>query len=38
MLYAPQWIRTTPSLVQAGAGPLGAYRTVRREQALGRAG
>jgi len=32
-LYAPQWIRTTPSLVQAGAGPIGAYRSVTREQA-----
>jgi pimeloyl-ACP methyl ester carboxylesterase len=27
-LYAPSWIRQTPSLVQTGAGPLGAYRTV----------
>jgi len=36
VLYAPQWIRTTPSLVQAGGGPLGAYRTVRRDQALDR--
>jgi pimeloyl-ACP methyl ester carboxylesterase len=36
VLYAPQWIRTTPSLVQPGAGPLGAYRTVRRDQALAR--
>jgi pimeloyl-ACP methyl ester carboxylesterase len=33
MLYAPVWIRTTPSLVQAGPGPLGAYRTVTREVA-----
>jgi len=33
MLYAPVWIRTTPSLVQAGPGPLGAYRTVTREAA-----
>jgi pimeloyl-ACP methyl ester carboxylesterase len=32
-LYAPQWIRTTPSLVQAGVGPIGAYRSVTREQA-----
>jgi pimeloyl-ACP methyl ester carboxylesterase len=32
-LYAPSWIRQTPSLVQPGAGPLGAYRTVTREQA-----
>ena len=36
VLYAPQWIRTTPSLVQAGAGPTPAYRVVRRDQALGR--
>src|SRR5499426_2124878 len=36
VLYAPTWIRTTPSLVQAGPGPLGAYRTVRRDQALAR--
>jgi pimeloyl-ACP methyl ester carboxylesterase len=35
-LYAPAWIRQTASLVQAGPGPLGAYRTVRRDQALGR--
>jgi len=35
-LYAPVWIRQTASLVQTGAGPLGAYRTVKREQALGR--
>jgi pimeloyl-ACP methyl ester carboxylesterase len=35
-LYAPPWIRQTESLVQAGPGPLGAYRTVRRDQALGR--
>jgi pimeloyl-ACP methyl ester carboxylesterase len=33
VLYAPQWIRTTPSLVQAGPGPIGAYRSVTREQA-----
>jgi pimeloyl-ACP methyl ester carboxylesterase len=32
-LYAPQWIRTTPSLVQAGSGPIGAYRSVRKDQA-----
>ena len=30
------WIRQTASLVQTGPGPLGAYRTVKREQALGR--
>ena len=35
-LYAPVWIRQTASLVQTGPGPLGAYRTVKREQALGR--
>jgi pimeloyl-ACP methyl ester carboxylesterase len=35
-LYAPVWIRTTPSLIQAGPGPIPAYRTVRRDQALGR--
>jgi pimeloyl-ACP methyl ester carboxylesterase len=33
VLYAPVWIRQTPSLVQAGPGPLGAYRVVTREQA-----
>jgi pimeloyl-ACP methyl ester carboxylesterase len=32
-LYAPPWIRTTPSLLNAGPGPLGAYRTVTQEQA-----
>jgi len=32
VLYAPQWIRTTPSLVQPGA-KLGAYRSVTREMA-----
>jgi pimeloyl-ACP methyl ester carboxylesterase len=36
VLYAPQWSRTTPSLVQTGAGPTPAYRVVRRDQALGR--
>ncbi len=36
VLYAPTWIRTTASLVQAGPGPLGAYRTVRRDQAMTR--
>ena len=36
VLYAPGWIRQTASLVQAGPGPLGAYRTVTREQALQR--
>ena len=33
VLYAPVWIRQTASLVQAGAGPLGAYRMVSRELA-----
>ena len=33
VLYAPVWIRQTPSLVQAGPGPLGAYRMVNRQQA-----
>jgi pimeloyl-ACP methyl ester carboxylesterase len=33
VLYAPVWIRKTPSLVQGGPGPLGAYRTITREQA-----
>jgi pimeloyl-ACP methyl ester carboxylesterase len=36
VLYAPAWIRTTPSLVQAGPGPIPAYRMVRRDQALER--
>jgi pimeloyl-ACP methyl ester carboxylesterase len=38
VLYAPQWIRQTASLTgpSAGAGPLGAYRKVTREQALQR--
>ncbi len=33
VLYAPQWIRTTPALVQAGPGPIAAYRAVTKEQA-----
>src|SRR5262249_52369724 len=33
VLYAPGWIRQSASLVQAGPGPLGAYRAVTREQA-----
>jgi pimeloyl-ACP methyl ester carboxylesterase len=38
MLYAPGWLRTTPSLLlqSQGGGPLGAYRTVTREQAKAR--
>ena len=33
VLYAPVWIRQTPSLVATGPGPLGAYRLATREQA-----
>ena len=33
LLYAPQWIRQTPSPIQTGSGPLVAYRTVTREMA-----
>ena len=36
VLYAPQWVRTGPGPVQAGSGPIGAYRTVRKDQARGR--
>src|SRR6266851_2853361 len=36
VLYAPVWIRTTPSLVQVGSGPTPAYRSVSRDAALGR--
>ena len=36
VLYAPQWIRQSASLVQAGPGPTPAYRTVKRADALGR--
>ncbi len=32
VLYAPLWLRNTPSLI-GGDGPLGAYRTVIRENA-----
>ena len=35
VLYAPQWIRTTPSQVQAGS-TLGAYRVVKKEDTLKR--
>jgi pimeloyl-ACP methyl ester carboxylesterase len=35
VLYAPQWIRTTASLVQAGP-KVGAYRTVSKDAAKGR--
>lgn len=34
-LYAPVWLRTTPSLVQV-QGKVGAYRTVSRDQAQAR--
>lgn len=36
VLYAPVWIRQTASLVQAGPGPVPAYRSVNMEQAKGR--
>jgi pimeloyl-ACP methyl ester carboxylesterase len=36
VLYAPQWIRTTAQLIQAGPGPLPAYRSVRKDQARDR--
>jgi pimeloyl-ACP methyl ester carboxylesterase len=36
VLYAPVWIRQTPSLVQTGPGPLAAYRTVEMSAARGR--
>jgi pimeloyl-ACP methyl ester carboxylesterase len=36
ILYAPQWIRTTAALIQAGTGPLPAYRLVRKDQARAR--
>jgi pimeloyl-ACP methyl ester carboxylesterase len=36
VLYAPQWIRTSAALIQAGPGPLPAYRLVRKDQARDR--
>jgi pimeloyl-ACP methyl ester carboxylesterase len=36
VLYAPQWVRTTPTFVQMGSGPMPAYRTVTQEQAKAR--
>jgi pimeloyl-ACP methyl ester carboxylesterase len=33
MLYAPGWLRSSPSLLAAGDGALGAYRKVTREMA-----
>jgi pimeloyl-ACP methyl ester carboxylesterase len=35
-LYGPQWIRTTPALIQVGSGPIPAYRIVNKDQALER--
>jgi pimeloyl-ACP methyl ester carboxylesterase len=35
-LFAPGWLRTTPSPLRTGPGPLGSYRTVTREQARAR--
>ena len=36
VLFAPVWIRQTASLVQAGPGPIPAYRSVNMEQAKSR--
>jgi pimeloyl-ACP methyl ester carboxylesterase len=36
VLYAPGWVRKTASLVSTGPGPLGAWRTATRAQALTR--
>jgi pimeloyl-ACP methyl ester carboxylesterase len=38
MLYAPPWLRSGPSVIaqNLGPGPLGAYRSVTREQAKAR--
>jgi pimeloyl-ACP methyl ester carboxylesterase len=36
VLYAAVWIRTTPSPIRTGAGPLGAYREVTVEQTRAR--
>jgi pimeloyl-ACP methyl ester carboxylesterase len=33
VLYAPQWIRTTPALTGPVNGPIGAYRSVTKEKA-----
>ncbi len=38
VLYAPVWIRTTASLVQAGTGPIAAYRTGHARPGARRAG
>ena len=36
VLYAPQWIRSTPALIGAGDGKMSAYRTVTRNDAKSR--
>ncbi len=36
VLYAPQWLRSTPSLVTTGAGPTPAYRVVTKTAARDR--
>lgn len=36
VLYAPLWILQSPAAISAGAGKLGAYRTVTKEDALKR--
>ncbi|MGU3404167.1 alpha/beta hydrolase [Methylobacterium brachiatum] len=36
VLYAPQWLARTPSLMGGGSGPLGAYRSVSRDSAKAR--
>jgi pimeloyl-ACP methyl ester carboxylesterase len=36
VLYAPSWIRTTAPLIQAGPGPMPAYRSVCKNQARDR--
>ncbi|MCF4125155.1 alpha/beta hydrolase [Methylobacterium sp. SyP6R] len=36
VLYAPQWLSRTPSLIGAGGGALGAYRSVSRDSAKAR--
>jgi pimeloyl-ACP methyl ester carboxylesterase len=36
VLYAAQWLRTTPPLTASGYGPLGAYRTVTMNSAKNR--
>ncbi len=36
VLYAPQWLRSTPAVISAGAEPLDAYRTVSIDSARSR--